>query len=258
MVDVRAEQRIRFLPAVHEDGLEDDAVAVAVVDHGLVLSPGEGAVDEEFHSLGAVLGEAGDELAGVDEQVPPAFEVHAFRFHPRLEAVGAGENADTLLLAEAMARFLSDEAGIAVEVGFRQRTGGHPELVDLDAALPLVCGRMPEPEELAHALAMVVVEMREADHVEVVPPRPAEHRPQLLGEVAALLVRIVRIVLVPEVDEQQLLVRELKQGAVGVSERIEGRVGGHLGVSFSIEFGACIPSRSASEWSSGTGRPNAS
>ena len=155
------------------------------------------------------------------------FEVDALLLHPLLEAVRTGKHPDAIPLAQAVAGFLPDHAGAVLKAVLGDGGRRDPELLDLDAARALVLGCVVEPEEVARPLAMIGVEVGEADDVEVVAIDLAEVGTDFGGEIAARVVGIVGIALVAEIDEHFALVSEVDEQAVGVAERERSNVGGH-------------------------------
>ena len=128
-----------------------------------------------------------DELAGVDKTALARFGGESLLLEPLLQPLGAGEHLDTLTLSQPVPRLLPDHARAVFKPLFRDGTGGYPQFIDLVAALRLVLGRVPKPEEIAGAAAMVVVEVAERNDSVVVAPSFFQVGLQLRRKIASLV-----------------------------------------------------------------------
>jgi hypothetical protein len=216
MVDVRHEQRAGVAQTLAEGRLEHDAVGVALNDLLLVQTPAEWAMDEELDALWAVEREARDILAGIGDQMPARLDGQIVGGEPVFEHVGAGEDADAVTLAEPITRFLPDDARAVFHTFLANGSSGHPQFLDLDAAVALVLRSPIELEEAFAAAAVVVVEVREADHVIVVTLCGPQISLQLRRQIDALVAGIVGVARVGVVEEHLSPVREIEPGAVSI------------------------------------------
>ena len=103
-----------------------------------------------------------------------------------MKALGPGEHLDALALLEPVARLLPDDARIVFRALLGDGSGGNPQLLDLDPAGALITGGVVEPEKLTRAFDVVVVQMGEADHIQVVAVGVVEFAAKLIGEVIRL------------------------------------------------------------------------
>ena len=122
-----------------------------------------------------------------------------------------------------MARLLADHAGAVVEPLLANGGRRHPQFLDLDPALALVLGGMVEPEKLRAVATVIVVEVSEADDVEVVALSGTQVGLQLGRQVDALVGRIVGFAHIGIVEEHLPAVGEIDAGAVGIAEGMEGQ-----------------------------------
>ena len=213
--------------ALQEGRLKHEAVLVAVNDLVVVLSPAERAVDEKLRPLWPKDREARYELAGIGDEMRAGFQGQAVGLQPLLELDRPGEDPDTGALLEAIARFLTDNAGAVIQAIFEDRCRRDPQFPNLDATFVLVLEHVLKPEEVAGPAAMIVIEMREADHVIIVPVRGAEVGLEFRRQVDAPVPPVVGIAHVGVVDEHLLAVGEIEAGAIGIAERVKGQRGGH-------------------------------
>ncbi len=231
VVDVRHEEGVSLASPFQEGRLEYDAVLVAVDDLALVLMPSEGAVDEELDALGAEHREARHVLARVGDEVRAGFQGQTLLLQPLLELGRARKDADALARAQAMPRLLADDTSTVLAAVLQNRRGGHPQFVDLDPAFALVFGGMLEPEEVAGAAAMIVIQMGVADHVVVGALGGAQVGLEHLGEVDAGIPRVVGVPHVGVINQHFAAVRHVDARAVGISEGMKGQSRCHIVLS---------------------------
>ncbi len=99
-----------------------------------------------------------------------------------MKPFGAGEDLDAFSLLEPVARLLPDHARVVVRPLLGDGSGRNPHFPDLDSRAALVASGVFEPEELARALHVVGIEMRETEHIQVVAIGVIEVPAHLAGE----------------------------------------------------------------------------
>jgi len=80
---------------------------------------------------------------------------------------------------------------------------------------------MLQPEERQSATDMVILEVREGDHVEEVTMPGPQITPQFLEQLRALLARICLVAHVGEIKEQLLSAAEVDAIRIGVAHRVQ-------------------------------------
>ena len=149
-------------------------------------------MNEELDSV-PVFGPSGHELSRVRDEMHPAFQRDPLALKPFLEMRRAGEDADALARPKTMARLLADDPCLVLRTLLDDSCGRDPHLGDLHAALALILFGMVEVEELGCATDVVVVEMRERDHVDCVAERVVDVLPEGLGQIDATIIGVVGI-----------------------------------------------------------------
>jgi hypothetical protein len=135
---------------------------------------------------------------------------------------------------KSVPRLLPNHPGVVLGALLGHGGGRNPQLVDLDPTLVLVADGMTQPEELTGTLDVIVIQVREAHHVEVVAARVAKVAAKLVGQVDTLVVGVLAVAFIGVVDQQLAAVGEVDPKAIGIPERKESDLGGH-GPSFGAE-----------------------
>ena len=184
-------------------------------------------MDEELAALRSIEAEPRNAGARINEEVFLAVDVDPPVQEVRPQGVGPGEDPHAASLPEAVHGLALHQRRVVFQTGLEDCGRRHPELVDPDAVLTWVAGAVIKPERVTDPVAVVVVDMSNAEHGHMVLPRAAERGAQFGVEVAAPISVILGVPHVREVEHRKTPVCELEDGAVGVAERMEGNGCGH-------------------------------
>ena len=181
---------------------------------------------KEFHAVGGE-SERGNGLTGIHEKVFPGFVRYAFLFEPILQCIRPRKHANALAIPETMSCFAANDSSVVLQSFLKNRCCRHPEFVDLESFALLITLRVLQVEEIMGALDVITIKVRESDGSERIAFRLFQILPKLLVQIAALIIRIIRIAYCTEIEKNLVAVGQMYASGIGIPELIE-REAGHL------------------------------
>ena len=115
-----------------------------------------------------------------------------------------------------MARLRTKGTSLPFDPRLQDGIRGDPKSFDLDAIVAWVLGGMIQPEDLFRAVTMVFIEVGERDHVNRLVV--TQDVPQLLFQVATLVLRIISFMHVSKVEENSTSIGQLDETGIGVAD----------------------------------------